>query len=157
LNRTLLNSTRSMLKHKAFGSSILLRNAWNGQLMSDPVFREMIFERTRQIFTTIIRSEGPHFASSVIFHSFLPYLEIIQNFRLHFRAKYIGQFRMIIRECHKIVRTSHRWHLHWTANIIKTFDLEACPSRMEAHFLLERALYKPNFYHRLPACTCKKT
>jgi hypothetical protein len=40
---------------------------------------------------------------------------------------------------------------------IKTFDLEACPSRMEAHFHLERALYIPSFDHKLTACTSKET
>jgi hypothetical protein len=32
-----------------FGSSILLQSVWNGQLMSDPMFRPMIFERARQV------------------------------------------------------------------------------------------------------------
>jgi hypothetical protein len=65
-----------------FGSSFLLRSVWNGQLMSDLMLHQMIFERARQVFTTIIRSAGTNFATGVIFRTFLPYCEIIQIFRL---------------------------------------------------------------------------
>jgi hypothetical protein len=35
------------------------------------MFRQMIFERVRQIFTTIIGSEGTNFATGVTFRRFL--------------------------------------------------------------------------------------
>jgi hypothetical protein len=69
-----------------FGSSFLLR------MYGYPVFHQTIFERARQVFTAIIRSEGTNFATGVTFCTFLPYFEMIQNFRFHVNAKYIGLF-----------------------------------------------------------------